>query len=1132
MANTINILTAEIGKLLSLLKKMLEDSRRAKAMVNALGWELPPGAEDIGLTSIDLTEFLEKLRIVLESSEEEWEDETLIAARITALAIAMGNLVEEINHLAQELPAQLAEYGDYISRTSIHQELPRRILDLLIVSYLANNSFLAFTILHLLNIIEFKHFEADEENYQVEHIRAIVHYDNVSSLFSDPRRHMQESYGWGTPEFSALNLLTRLSEVFQAIGATVQMQPMDRRAEEVLLGQAVPETQTEPAPQLIINLYEELEEIAGLMLGLSVFGVRPSSEGASDSGLGFLPIVRGHADGEIPLYVFDDTVFEFSTDTDLLKRIALILRPDLPLKVQTAHSIGDLANGRFALGIRYGQADGEPKTLVSFSGGSHLSMQQFTLMGGIDKVSNSSVESFMELGLWGCQFNFSLAEADDFISNIFSEQISAPFDFRLCWSSSKGIYFHGSSGFNVTIPLHVNLGPIFLQSLYLALDTQDEGFDVEASTNGSLSLGPLTATVERLGMIVKVSFTNGNLGLFGLSPRFKPPNGFGLSIDAEGITGGGFLAKDAGKDRWIGALSLKISQRTLEGIILTEKGSFLGIVWAKGLGIPAPGGSIEGLGALIASDRRGDKEAFLKGLRNNVLDAVLFPDNLIAQAPQLIATLSRLFPIASNYTLIGIFLQWVFGSKSRLAVAEIGIIIEFKGTNLVRVYILGQGTVKIPRLPEKQLSINAQLFGSLDFEKNEYFLKLTLINSKLAGGELTGDGLFYYSPKTGFLMSLGGFNPRYKPPSGQLFRLNRLRVNLANSDNLKISFECYIALTSSSFQIGGKLSLWAGKGGFSIEGLLSLDILARFNGEFFLDITAEVAIKRGSKTLASISFSGALSGISQWKIKGKAKIKILFFKISIPVSFELGRGEPAKFEPTDAEPLLIQALTDSANWRVKEIGLGIALRETVREGVWIGGNSTIGVSQTAVPLDETLTRLGPSPLKAPQKFKINPQVKIGTQTKEGHELQEEFNFSLYQDTDLEESLRAPVLEKMQSGLEIDSEGMIVGDCIGGGKNYEEVILDGMEKPEVPPDLPKLVNELASGYSQLLSEKAFYQKEKKPMEVKEPSYIIADENLQMVEGGEGLSYAKAHAWRNQQRRAGFYRLNIVHRYEVA
>ena len=93
---------------------------------------------------------------------------------------------------------------------------------------------------------------------------------------------------------------------------------------------------------------------------------------------------------------------------------------------------------------------------------------------------------------------------------------------------SKGIYFHGSGNLQVSLPLHLSVGPVLLESLHLGFDIKEEGFAVEASTSGALSIGPLTVTVERLGLLVNASLGSGNLGLFDLSPRFKPPNGVGL----------------------------------------------------------------------------------------------------------------------------------------------------------------------------------------------------------------------------------------------------------------------------------------------------------------------------------------------------------------------------------------------------------------------------------------------------------------------------------------------------------------------------------------------------------------------------------------------------------------------------
>src|SRR5262245_46993039 len=179
MANSLGTLTLEIGTLLSELQGEFSRAASIKEYINFLGWELPPGVADIGLAALDFGRLLEKLEIVTQSSEAEWDDEIVMVPRIAALAGAGVDFVEALEALAESLPAKLSEHGDYVDRTNIHKELPRRSLDLLIAGYLAEGYPLLFAVLNLLNIVEFKHFDENRQNFQLEHVRAIVHYDHI-----------------------------------------------------------------------------------------------------------------------------------------------------------------------------------------------------------------------------------------------------------------------------------------------------------------------------------------------------------------------------------------------------------------------------------------------------------------------------------------------------------------------------------------------------------------------------------------------------------------------------------------------------------------------------------------------------------------------------------------------------------------------------------------------------------------------------------------------------------------------------------------------------------------------------------------------------------------------------------------
>ena len=207
----------------------------------------------------------------------------------------------------------------------------------------------------------------------------------------------------------------RLSLLFQTLGMNSRIQPLDRQAEEVWLNRTVIRRRC-IMPQLVAFLFEERGAVAGFRLGLSIFGARPSAEGASDGGLGLVPIVQGKAQGSLQFFRFEDTFIDFAAEADLFKRLALILRPGQDAELRTAEGlIGGAVAGRFAWGFRHGDPQSEPKTILSLPGGSGMQIQQALLLGGMEKLSGQPAEGFIELGLLGGRFAFSLDQADSFV---------------------------------------------------------------------------------------------------------------------------------------------------------------------------------------------------------------------------------------------------------------------------------------------------------------------------------------------------------------------------------------------------------------------------------------------------------------------------------------------------------------------------------------------------------------------------------------------------------------------------------------------------------------------------------------------------------------------------------------------
>ena len=312
MANSVHQLTQTVGEVLSKLDGLIQITSGTSALVNALGWELPPGVDDIGLTAIDFTDLVQKLEVVAQSTSDEQQDEILMASRTAELGLAIGVVTDDLTELADSLSTVFSGFGDYLDRTNIHKELPRRLLDLLLIKQLSDRSPLTTAVFTLLNLIEFKYFPDDPANFQIEHLRAIVHYDHLKAFLDDPAAHLATTYGWGTAEFLDVLLLERIGQVVRQLGLTIQISTMDPRAEIALVGPPPTAPDARPAPQMNVTIHEQIGEIVGFRLGVAVFGVRPSTAGAADGGIGFLPIIRGQVQASIPFFGFENAFLDLS----------------------------------------------------------------------------------------------------------------------------------------------------------------------------------------------------------------------------------------------------------------------------------------------------------------------------------------------------------------------------------------------------------------------------------------------------------------------------------------------------------------------------------------------------------------------------------------------------------------------------------------------------------------------------------------------------------------------------------------------------------------------------------------------------------------------------------------------------
>jgi hypothetical protein len=241
----------------------------------------------------------------------------------------------------------------------------------------------------------------------------------------------------------------------------------------------------------------------------------------------------------------------------------------------------------------------------------------------------------------GGKLVISAGSMDGFLAKILPpDGFEVGFDFGVSYSSREGLRFEGSASIATTIPLHWQIGPATIESLHVEIGVGATGLTLELSINGGGTIGPISASVERLGVKGLLAFHEGNLGPVDLGIGFKFPTGLGLAIDAGPISGGGFISFDPDKGQYAGILQLRLwsIEVTAIGILDTKvEGapfSFLLIITAEFPPIQLGFGfTLTGIGGLLGVQHTVSVDTLSQGLASGSLDSFLFPQDPIANAP-------------------------------------------------------------------------------------------------------------------------------------------------------------------------------------------------------------------------------------------------------------------------------------------------------------------------------------------------------------------------------------------------------------------------------------------------------------------------------------------------------------------
>lgn len=962
----------------------------------------------------------------------------------TELKDYFQKILQLVEAIDQQINQHIASGADRDAAKAFAGSLARQVFDKALLDLLEKTVPQYLFVLKMLGLAEWRLVEATgADNISRTYVEKALYLERVKDLITDPALHLQQSFGWGSNDFDPASFFHLYRDFF------------DEEA-DITIGEESGHPYIQHGRVLIKRI--PAANGHGLSFGLAV-AIEESEE------------------TRIP---FNDTFgFSFLTRFALAGELALQLEP--PFDFSFVPPGGELSGDLRLFFNRNEEARPfgiiENNDLISFTVDDTLFGVGLAL-----KWDSGSGKAFFDPLIFAeikrAVLKIGSAGSDSFIADLLgSAEIQGLFDLGLEWSHSGGLRVKASGGIEIMLPIHKDLGVVTINVIYIALRIRENGtLALETSAGFTGKLGPFAATVERIGTKLDLRFTDGDdaeSGAFDLDFGFKPPNGIGLVINASAVKGGGYLFLDHEKGEYAGVAELTIKELVslkAIGIVNTKLPdgrpgfAFLLIISAEFTPIQLGFGfTLNGVGGLIGINRGLFVNALAEGVKNGTIDNIMFPEDPVANAPQIIANMNAFFPIEEGTYTFG-FMGIIGWGTPTLVRVELGLIIQVPDP--VVFAILGVIKVALPTEEAAIVKLQVNFLGVIHFEERYMFFFAGLFGSKIVSFTLSGEMYFSidWSDNPNFVFSVGGFHPDFNSPAlrGGIGQLQRISLNLLGGNNPRLTLSFYFAVTSNTVQFGASVDFLFKVWKVRVVGYLFFDALFQFNPFYFkITIGAGLAVMWGSRELFGIHLKGSLEGPTPWRIKGKASFRILFVKIKVRVNKTFGKEDLSVLPPVEIKPILLEALQDQRNWQAElppASSLLVSLRQLVEEGeeapLIAHPYGMLAVSQSKLPLNLDLEKMGedrPSDFKA---FRLKLKDSLSP-TK----VEDFFAPAQYLQLSGEEKLSRKSFEKFASGVRaMGDDGFKTFDYIEKCYEYERCIIDTRLKEALEEEELGLIGE--------------------------------------------------------------------------
>jgi hypothetical protein len=967
---TLHALAIHLVRAVQPLDEAFRDPEAFEQLMFQLGWQvdgLPPEYVTVADTVLHAAEAIAALRPDPSVNE------------VLGVIGAVGDVYRAIGAL------QVAPPG--VDPAAFLPEIGRRLFELLLAHDLMRSAPRWFRTLQTLGVITVERTPA--ANGRPAFLRWRFDWDQIPAILSDPAQIPARLYGWGTPTFAFTVLSTVLAPLLGSVGIPVRLHLVGEEHSAALQsGAATPPT--EPVrhaldiPLLDVRINDVYEQVGFLLAGLP-------AEGAALPGL--ILQIKAPSGLTETIDLGRGWTFALRAGTDLAQQLAVVIRPG-ETGVRYPFAPGHaLPSAGLGMSLAY-RGDG-PTLLFGQTGKTRLELASASLNLAVDAMAGE-VEVSAGAAVDGLTFVLDPGDQDGFLARALGGgQVKVPLQLGISWSSRTGLSFLAGAGFGVSLYPHLDLGVVRFDRVDLAVrlaagpGTPEIG--VAALTSFSGAIGPVSYTVDQLGAELKAILADGDAGPFDLDLSPVWPTGLGLAINAGPIRGGGFVALDRAKGRYVGILQVEVFDIGVNAIAMLETRD------ATGAALPDPGYSfvllvaadiprvqlgygftLNGVGGIAALNRRLDTAALLAAMRQGGLQRILYPTDPVRDAAVIVASLGAIFPVAMGRHVFGPTAIIGWGTPTLITIA-LAVVVEVPAP--VTLTVLGTASVVLPNASAPVVELHVDFVGVVDPGQRTIAVDAMLRDSNVAGFALTGDLAMRlaFGTRPAFALAIGGFNPHFTPPPG-FPALRRVTVALGVDDNPRISLEGYHAITANSRQFGAKAELYAAAYGFNLHGWLSFDaLLTLFPLAFRFDFSVGMSLNRGTKRLAGVTVKGTLTGPNPFHAKGSGSLSLLFFDITVPFNATFGhdRGD-TELPPADPWPVLVAALQLLENWTSDALRGGVAVLSGGVTGRLLDPGGAATVRQKVLPLARTLERFGQYAVTGPDTFTIT-RVMLGNE---------------------------------------------------------------------------------------------------------------------------------------------------------